>query len=626
MLTCVYTHPSIVPNIRRKSFPDKVWCRYRVRSFIQSNFPAPTFTFTMGLDSRSAELQNEDRICQPKAICLHAFSDLSSVSPVVFLYLLKECYCYGTCKATKKFRALQQQVHQALYNNPQPGPAVFVVHCLYVLPILEAYSEGISHLIISGLRRFLKTGTTLEDLTEAKSLAAQLFIMTVGGYIIHEDRVLIKMLEAFEISLTNIENAMSKADLNNNSGSELGQQARSFVGKYIFRLIESDSYMTAVDLLEHFSIRQSGEAFLIKIMQSKDYRAADKWATFMGKPMLCVLVQEYSDRNLLKHAYEIIKKNNLQQEFPEIYQKCKESSLKKLAEKGVWDVAEIKTKGDKQLLEYLVYLAMEAGYYEKVDELCDRYSLKGFMNVKEPETSLLHRCYLQLNDLVLEDIIWVDEVNSLQNATCHIKECKVVGLDCEWKPNYSKGSPANKVSIMQIATEKVVFIFDLIKLFDDVPHVLDIGFACILHSPSILKLGYNFQCDVKQLIHSYGELNCFKHYEMFLDIQNVFKENRGGLSGLAEKILGAGLNKTRRNSNWEQRPLSKSQLEYAALDAAVLIHIFRHVRSHSQPDGRNSKIEWKSCIVSRMDNPNPKKTKKETRSKKSDPGTGTVLQ
>lgn len=44
------------------------------------------------------------------------------------------------------------------------------------------------------------------------------------------------------------------------------------------------------------------------------------------------------------------------------------------------------------------------------------------------------------------------------------------------------------------------------------------------------------------------------------------------------------------------------QLEYAALDAAVLIHIFRHVRGHTQPaaagvsDG-HTKIEWKSYIV-----------------------------
>lgn len=48
--------------------------------------------------------------------------------------------------------------------------------------------------------------------------------------------------------------------------------------------------------------------------------------------------------------------------------------------------------------------------------------------------------------------------------------------------------------------------------------------------------GYNFQCDAKQLAYSYEELRCFKNYEMLLDIQNVFKEPRGGLAGLAEVL------------------------------------------------------------------------------------------
>lgn len=47
-------------------------------------------------------------------------------------------------------------------------------------------------------------------------------------------------------------------------------------------------------------------------------------------------------------------------------------------------------------------------------------------------------------------------------------------------------------------------------------------------------VGYNFQCDVKMLAESYGNLDCFKRYEMLLDIQNVFKEAKGGLSGLAK--------------------------------------------------------------------------------------------
>ena len=50
----------------------------------------------------------------------------------------------------------------------------------------------------------------------------------------------------------------------------------------------------------------------------------------------------------------------------------------------------------------------------------------------------------------------------------------------------------------------------------------------------LLYAGYNFQCDMKQLTSSYETLGCLNHFEMLLDIQNVFKESSGGLSGLAE--------------------------------------------------------------------------------------------
>lgn len=46
--------------------------------------------------------------------------------------------------------------------------------------------------------------------------------------------------------------------------------------------------------------------------------------------------------------------------------------------------------------------------------------------------------------------------------------------------------------------------------------------------------GYNFQCDIKQLAHSYEELKCFKNYKRLLDIQKIFKDPHGGLAGLAQ--------------------------------------------------------------------------------------------
>ncbi|KAI7733486.1 hypothetical protein M8C21_033726 [Ambrosia artemisiifolia] len=392
------------------------------------------------------------------------------------------------------------------------------------------------------------------------------------------------MLEVFGIRLTDINEVLFTSDMKNDSFEVI---AKTFIDQFISKLLESQSYMTAVTLLEHLSIRHSEESFLLEMLEKQEYRAAEKWAAFMGKPMLCALIRGYVDRKLLKQAYELIKKNNLREEFPEVYKMGKESSLKKLAEKGCWDIAEMRAKSDRQLLEYIVYLAMEAGYSEKVDELCERYSLTGFIKAKETEASLPHIRYLHLDELAIDDIIWVDEPVGLHEATCHIEGCKVIGLDCEWKPSYEKGSKNNKVSIMQIATEKMVFIIDLLKLSNEAPAVLDSCLTRIFHSPRILKLGYNFQCDMKQLAQSYEDFDCFKHFEMLLDIQNVFKEPRGGLSGL-------------------------TKLEYAALDAAVLIRIFWHVRSQSQSTGvsnENTQMEWKSHIISHGGDPTKIKKK-----------------
>lgn len=72
----------------------------------------------------------------------------------------------------------------------------------------------------------------------------------------------------------------------------------------------------------------------------------------------------------------------------------------------------------------------------------------------ETDAGLLHsQRYLQLKELAVEEIVWVDNVEQLHHAACHMEECKVIGLDCEWKPNYIKGSKPSKV----------IFIYDCIS-------------------------------------------------------------------------------------------------------------------------------------------------------------------
>lgn len=533
------------------------------------------------------------------SICLHAFSDLSHVPAAMFIFLLKDCYAYGTTKATSKFKILMQLVKVALHNAPQPGPFTYIVQCMYIVPLLgKTYSEGFSHMLTSSLRHLKSVKSMQQDFLEAKHLAAQLVLDILGSVVPHENRILIKLLETFEIELRDMAHALYGSELDDDDLVK----ARDHIRQYVKGFMESESNAIAVTLITRFSIQCCDESFIIKLIDSNQLEIAEDCATFMGKEMISLVIRKYLDMKMLKSANKLVKEHDLTEEFPDVSYLYKESLVKKLAEKGCWDIAEVRAKKETKLMEYLVYLAMEAGYVEKVEELCQRYSLEGYADSLVPEKVFCGSDYLDLKKLDVEEIVWVDETNELLNATSYIEACKVIGMDCEWKPNFEKNSKPSKVSIIQIASDKIAFIFDLIKLYEDDPKVLDKCFGRIMGSSNILKLGYDIQCDLHQLTQSYGELECFQSYEMLLDMQKLFKEVTGGLSGLSKVILGAGLNKARRNSNWEQRPLSQNQKEYAALDAVVLVHIFHeHIRRQPQFGvSEGCKGEWKSHVVSRV--------------------------
>lgn len=220
-----------------------------------------------------------------------------------------------------KFRALQNQVYLVLHNDPKPGPATFIVQCLYVSPLFEDHSQGFTHLIISALRRFMKRSTTSDNSLEVKNSAAHLLVHSIRSQIYHDENIVMKIVETFDVKLTNIEKALCQIKEKDDLSCGM---AKEFIEQYIFELVKSQLYMTAVTLIEHFSICHYAQSFLFDMIKSNQFKAAEKWATFMGKPMLSILVEKFIERNMLKDAYEIIKKNNLKEDFPDVYKKCKE--------------------------------------------------------------------------------------------------------------------------------------------------------------------------------------------------------------------------------------------------------------------------------------------------------------
>lgn len=146
---------------------------------------------------------------------------------------------------------------------------------------------------------------------------------------------------------------------------------------------------------------------------------------------------------------------------------------------------------------------------------------------------------------------------------------------------YSTGSSPTKCSILQIVCDSHGFIFDLLSIESSSQNnILSSEFHSlldtILRSNKILKLGFSLSEDFRRLRESYGDLTCYLFRESitnYVDISKIEGIRSLGLSKITQKYLGLPLDKRWQCSDWQRRPLMPEQIEYAVLDAFVLLQI-----------------------------------------------------
>ena len=260
---------------------------------------------------------------------------------------------------------------------------------------------------------------------------------------------------------------------------------------------------------------------------------------------------------------------------------------KMFIEKGWWRAAQSYCFADKsnnskpEFVDFLVILKLEMGHIERATGLCR--DCCGFL----PDPQLFHydeeieitnQMVANIGDFIsAENVIWVDTKDVLVDAARHFAEVEMVAIDSEWIIESPRNHPLLSrytVSILQIATLKKVFIFDLIKLSASPTErkALDNCLKPLFCSDGVLKLGYALENDVEQLFYSYGELDCFKYWEVVLDLQKVHDSR--DLKNFTSWLLRQDLDKRNQMSNWGRLPLNQSQMEYAALDAYIVLPMF----------------------------------------------------
>ena len=162
-------------------------------------------------------------------------------------------------------------------------------------------------------------------------------------------------------------------------------------------------------------------------------------------------------------------------------------------------------------------------------------------------------------------ITLVDDLSKIYSAVQYLRKSKVVGIDTETKPSFTRGTH-HKVSLVQISTLDHCFLFRLNLI--DFPAAL----AEFLSDESIHKIGLSLRDDLAGL----NKRHVFKPAG-FIDIQTIAK-NYGIMELSLQKIyaiiFGKKISKSQRLTNWESIELSEQQQRYAATDAWASLQIY----------------------------------------------------
>lgn len=174
-------------------------------------------------------------------------------------------------------------------------------------------------------------------------------------------------------------------------------------------------------------------------------------------------------------------------------------------------------------------------------------------------------------------VILVDDNDTLQFAfevLLYEGNVSRIALDAEWRPT-STLSTLMRCALLQIACDSHVFLFDLLTLETlDLDDELDELLVDLFTNEAILKLGCVLETDLQRLRLSFSTVDLVNVLD-FAHASDFVLTARRRLSALVEERLGSPLDKSQQCSDWEQRPLTAEQIDYAALDAYCLLMLQR---------------------------------------------------
>lgn len=165
-------------------------------------------------------------------------------------------------------------------------------------------------------------------------------------------------------------------------------------------------------------------------------------------------------------------------------------------------------------------------------------------------------------------IITVNSEREADKAVPFLLSKDILGVDTETRPSFKKGQQ-HKVSLLQVATEDICFLFRLNYIGMVTPVI------SLLSNTDVPMVGLSWHDDLAALQKRME----FKP-GLFIDIQDIIGDigiEDKSLQKLYANIFKQKISKRQRLTNWDADVLSDKQMSYAATDAWACVRLYKEI-------------------------------------------------
>ena len=193
------------------------------------------------------------------------------------------------------------------------------------------------------------------------------------------------------------------------------------------------------------------------------------------------------------------------------------------------------------------------------------------------------------------DFLLISNEEDLKFLNQELIKKEYVAIDTEFRRTTKDNM---RLALLQVNDDEEIYLIDTVLIQDPGES------ASFLFSQSVKKILHSCKEDL-EAIYSWTQQEMVNIFDTQIANSLLDGDFSIGYQGLVEQEMGVILNKNETRSNWIRRPLSDSQLKYAALDVEYLIYLY----SIQQKKLVNSaKLAWHDEEIKRLieDTFNPK--------------------